>query len=318
MGYYENYKVQENFSDYGLPDLVLRDTTIEKTDLIRQKWLDNYFYGQVLSVQYKNDKHALTIGGGWTVYDGVHHGDVIWAQFGIDNGYRYYDLDALKSDINVYAKWQYQFSAYWNLFTDMQYRHVQHKMNGFSNNPSLFINRKFDFFNPKAGIMYNKNGWQSYFSYALANKEPNRDDFEAGITHQPKKETLHDFEAGIEKRTAKFHAGATLYYMQYKDQLVLTGKINDVGAYTRTNVPDSYRAGVELQGGYIFSKWINAVANISFSRNKIKAFTEYLDDYDVDFNSLDQKAILHEKTDIAFSPSVVGRSYTEYITCKKY
>lgn len=306
MGYYENYKVQENFSDYGLPNLVLRDTTIEKTDLIRQKWLDNYFYGQVLSVQYKNDKHALTIGGGWTVYDGVHHGDVIWAQFGIDNGYRYYDLDALKSDINAYAKWQYQLSPYWNVFTDLQYRHVQHKMTGFSNNPSLFINRKFDFLNPKAGIMYNKNGWQSYFSYALANKEPNRDDFEAGITHQPKKETLHDFEAGIEKKSAKFYAGVTLYYMQYKDQLVLTGMINDVGSYTRTNVPDSYRTGIELQGGYTFSNWLNAVANISFSRNKIKAFTEYLDVYDVDFNSLDQKAILHEKTDIAFSPSVVA------------
>lgn len=306
MGYYENYKAQEKFSDYGLPDLVVRDTTIEKTDLIRQKWLDNYFYGQVLSAQYKKDKHAVTIGGGWTVYDGVHHGDVIWAQFGIDKGHRYYDLDALKSDINVYAKWQYQLSAYWNLFADMQYRHVQHKMNGFSNNPTLFINRKFDFLNPKAGIMYNKNGWQSYFSYALANKEPNRDDFEAGTTHQPEKETLHDFEAGIEKRTAKFHAGATLYYMQYKDQLVLTGMINDVGAYTRTNVPDSYRTGIELQGGYIFSKWLNAVANVSFSRNKIKAFTEYLDDYDANWEWIGQHTVTHNKTDIAFSPSVTG------------
>lgn len=316
LGYYENFKVQEKFSNYGLPNLVVRDTIIKKTDLIRQKWLDNYFYGQVLSAQYKKDKHALTIGGGWTVYDGVHHGDVIWAQFGIDNGYRYYDLDALKSDINAYAKWQYQLSPYWNLFADMQYRHVQHKMNGFSNNPTLFINRRFDFLNPKAGIMYNKNGWQSYFSYALANKEPNRDDFEAGVANQPEKETLHDFEAGIEKRTAKFYAGATLYYMQYKDQLVLTGMINDVGSYTRTNVPDSYRTGIELQGGYVFTDWLNALANISFSRNKIKAFTQYLDVYDVDFNSLDQKAILYTKTDIAFSPSIVGGATLNIVPSK--
>ncbi|MEP7372443.1 MAG: TonB-dependent receptor plug domain-containing protein [Chitinophagaceae bacterium] len=316
LGYYENYKAQEKFSKYGLPDLVLRDTTIKRTDLVRQKWLDNYFYGQIVSAHYKKNKNTITIGGGWTVYDGTHHGDIIWAKFGIDKGYRYYDLNALKSDINLYAKWQYQFSANWNLFADMQYRHVQHKMNGFADNPSLSINRKFDFLNPKAGILYNKNGWQTYFSYAVANKEPNRDDFEASLTNQPKKETLHDFEAGIEKRTAKFNAGATVYYMLYKDQLVLTGRINDVGAYTRINVPNSYRAGVELQGGYTFAKWLNVVANISFSRNKIKSFTEYLDDYDVNWEWIGQSAVEHKKTDIAFSPSVVGAATVNLLPVK--
>lgn len=306
LGYYENYKGGEKFADYGLPDLVINGSTVEETDLVRQKWLDNHFYGQILSAQYKNDKHALTIGGGWSVYDGKHHGNIIWAKYGFDNGFRYYDLDALKSDINVYTKWQYQFSTYWNFFADMQYRHVQHKMNGFSNNPDLFINRKFDFLNPKAGLVYSRNGWQAYFSYALANKEPNRDDFEAGLTNQPKKETLHDFEAGIEKRTAKFNAGATVYYMQYKDQLVLTGRINDVGAYTRINVPNSYRTGVELQGGYVFNNWLNVVANLSFSQNKIKAFTEYLDDYDANWEWIGQHTVIHNKANIAFSPSVVG------------
>ena len=225
-------------------------------------------------------------------------------------------MDALKSDINLYAKWQNQFSAHWNLFADMQYRHVQHKMNGFTDNPSLSITRKFDFLNPKAGILYNKNGWQSYFSYAVANKEPNRDDFEASLTNQPGKETLHDFEAGIEKRTAKFHAGATVYYMQYKDQLVLTGMINDVGAYTRVNVPISYRTGIELQGGYIFTDWLNAVANLSFSRNKIKSFTEYLDNYDANWEWIGQAAVEHKKTDIAFSPSVVGAATINILPVK--
>ena len=154
--------------------------------------------------------------------------------------------------------------------------------------------------------MYSKNGWQSYFSYAVANKEPNRDDFEAGLTNQPKKETMHDFEAGIEKRSAKFHAGATVFYMRYKDQLVLTGMINDVGAYTRINVPNSYRTGIELQGGYVFTNWVNAVANLSFSRNKIKAFTEYSDYYDANWEWIGQTLVKHQKTDIAFSPSVVG------------
>jgi len=316
LGYYENYKAQEKFSKYGLPDLVLRDTTIKRTDLVRQKWLDNYFYGQVISAHYKKNNHALTAGGGWTVYDGLHHGDIIWAQFGIDKGYEYYNVDALKSDINLYAKWQYQFSANWNLFADMQYRHVQHKMDGFSENPSLFIHRKFDFLNPKAGILFNKNGWQSYISYAVANKEPNRDDFEASLTNQPEKETLHDFEAAIEKRTSKYHAGATVYYMLYKDQLVLTGMINDVGAYTRINVPNSYRTGIELQGGYVFTNWLNAVANLSFSRNKIKSFTEYLDDYDANWEWTGQVAIEHKKTDIAFSPSVVGAATLNILPVK--
>ena len=306
LGYYENYKGGEKFADYGLPNLVINGGTIEETDLVRQKWLDNYFYGQILSAQYKNDKHMLTVGGGWSIYDGQHYGDIIWAKYGFDNGFRYYDVDARKSDINAYVKWQYQFSAHWNLFADMQYRHVQHKMNGFSNNPALFINRKFDFLNPKAGIMYAENGWQSYFSYALANKEPNRDDFEAGLINQPKKETLHDFEAGIEKRTTRFHAGATVYYMQYKDQLVLTGMINDVGAYTRINVPNSYRTGIELQGGYVFTDWLNAVANLTLSKNKINAFTEYLDDYDANWEWIGQHSVTHQKTDIAFSPSVIG------------
>ncbi|RYY14374.1 MAG: TonB-dependent receptor, partial [Chitinophagaceae bacterium] len=306
LGYYENYKAGESFGDYGLPDFVIRDTTLTETDLIRQKWLDNYFYGQVLSLQFKKEKHDLTIGGGWTVYDGIHHGDVIWASYGIPKGYRYYDLDALKSDINIYAKWQYNFSRDWYTFTDIQYRRVRHQMNGFSNNPELSIDRRFDFFNPKAGIMYARNGWQTYFSYAIANKEPNRDDFEAGLNNQPRKETLHDFETGVEKKTARFNAGATLYYMRYKDQLVLTGMINDVGAYTRVNVPNSFRLGIELQGGYVFNKWLNATGNISFSRNKIKSFDEFLDEYDANWSWIGQKTTRHEQTDIAFSPSVIA------------
>lgn len=306
LGYYENYKGGEAFSDYGLPDLVIDGQPVTGTDLVRQKWLDNYFYGQILSTQYKTDKHTVTIGGGWTVYDGNHHGDVTWAKYGFDQGLRYYDVDAKKSDVNAYAKWQFQFSKVFSLFTDMQYRHVQHRMDGFADRPSLFINRKFDFLNPKAGLTYAKNGWLSYVSYALAQKEPNRDDFEASLMNQPRREMLHDFEAGIEKKTSRFQASANLYYMLYKDQLVVTGMINDVGAYTRINVPNSYRAGIELQGGYIFAPWINATANLAFSRNKIRSFTEYLDDYDGNWEWMGQQNVTHRNTDIAFAPKVVG------------
>jgi iron complex outermembrane recepter protein len=315
-GYYENYKGDEKYANYGLTPPVIGGSTIEETDLVIQRWLDNYYYGQIFAAQYKRNRNAVTIGGGWTVYDGNHHGDIIWAQYGAPQGHRYYDLDALKSDINVYAKWQYDLTDNWSLFTDLQYRHVQHKMDGFAKNPSLFINRKFDFVNPKAGISYSKNGWLAFLSYAMANKEPNRDDFEAGLTSQPKQETLHDFEASIEKKDTRFHAAATLYYMQYKDQLVLTGRINDVGAYTRINVPNSYRAGIELQGGYVFAKWVNASANLTLSRNKIKAFTEFLDEYDGNFEWIGQHSVAHKNTDIAFAPSITGAASINFLPAK--
>lgn len=316
FGYYENYKPAQEFTDYGLPSLVIDGTTIDETDLIRQKWLDTYFYGQIFSLQYKKNSNTITLGGGWSVHDGTHHGDVIWAQYGIGKDHRYYDVDALKSDLNIYAKWQYDLSAYLNLFADIQYRHVQHKMNGFEDNPDLFINRKFDFINPKAGITYSRNGWQTYFSYALGNKEPNRDDFEAGSASRVKQETLHDFEAGIEKKTSRWHAALTPYYMLYRNQLALTGMINDVGAYTRVNVPGSYRAGLEMQGGYRFADWLNAVANLSLSRNKIKKFTAFLDEYDASFEWIGQQAIEYRNTDIAFSPAVVAAASINFLPSK--
>lgn len=312
-GYYENYKAGQAYEDYGLANPVIGGVPIEETDLVRQKWLDNYFYGQIFSAQYRKNRNSITIGGGWTIYDGSHHGDIIWAQYGIDKDYRYYNLDALKSDINLYTKWQYELTSQLSLFTDLQYRHVQHNMNGFDDNPDLVIHRQFDFINPKAGISFSKNGLLAYLSYAMANKEPNRDDFEASITNQPGKETLHDFEAGIEKRTTRFHAGATLYYMLYKDQLVLTGQINDVGAYTRVNVPHSYRTGIELQGGYTFAKWINASANLTLSRNKIKNFTEFLDEYDASFDWIGQQSVAHHNTDIAFAPAIIGAASINFL-----
>jgi iron complex outermembrane receptor protein len=198
------------------------------------------------------------------------------------------------------------------LFADVQYRFVEHKMEGFKDNPTLVIDRKFNFVNPKLGLTYTKNGWQTYLSYAMAAKEPNRDDFEAGTTTQPNKETLHDFEFGVERKGSNYSFGATLYYMLYKDQLVLTGKINDVGAYTRTNVPNSYRAGIELQGSYIFSSWLNANANLTFSRNKIKSFTEYADDYD----NGGQVSIQHSNTDIVLSPNTIAGASLNFVATK--
>ncbi len=323
-GYYEEYKgvaaetaagdnSETSYAFYGLPNPVYGNDTITNTDLVRQLWLDNYFYGQTFSLQYKHNKDELTFGGSWTVYTGKHIDKVIWTEFGgIPKDYIYNDFPAKKTDVNFYAKWLHALNEKWNIFGDIQYRHVMHDMEGFEGNPTLFIDRKFDFVNPKAGISYYYDGWNAYFSYAMANKEPNRDDFQASPQQQPKQETLHDLELGLEKKTTSYNWGITVYDMIYKDQLVLTGKLNDVGNYTRINVPNSYRLGIELQGGYIFNKWMNATANFTLSSNKIKSFTEYLDNYD----DGSQKPVQHSNTDISFSPSIISAATVNFLPFK--
>ncbi len=312
-GYYEEYKgaaaeaaagstSATSFASYGLPNPVFGNDTLTITDLVRQLWLDNSYYGQIFSLQYKKNSNSLTFGGGWNQYNGRHYGSIIWAEAGVPKDYHWYDLNALKTDVNAYAKWEHSLSSHLELYADIQYRKVHYNMHGFEDNPAIFVSRDFNFINPKAGLTYSNKGFQAFISYALGNKEPNRDDFEAGIAHQPKAETLHDFELGVEKRTTRYSIGATGYYMLYKNQLILTGQINDVGSYTRVNVPNSYRMGIELQGKVNLTDWINAGANLTLSKNKIKHSDEYIDDYD----NGGQILIKHKNTDISFSPSVIS------------
>ncbi len=318
-GYYEEYKYDQKYSNYGLSDVVFGNDTIAKTDLIRDRWLDNYFYGATFSLQQKTRTDELTFGGSYSKYDGLHYGNVIWtANGGAPKDWEYYHLTAYKQDANLYLKWLHQFDNAFSFFGDVQYRRVMYKMNGFEDNPKLYIDRDMNFFNPKAGFSYLKNNWNAYISYAMAGKEPNRDDFEAGVTAQPKKEILHDFEGGISQAGKIFNWGATLYYMLYKDQLVLTGKVNDVGSYTRVNVPNSYRAGIELQAGAKINQWLNINAGGTFSRNKIKSFTEYVDEYDADFNWTGQQEIQHNKTDISFSPNIVANGSVNILPVKNF
>jgi iron complex outermembrane receptor protein len=305
-GYYEQYKADNAYVDYGL-------SLTGNSDFVRQLWLDNDFYGNVFSLQYRNAKTQVVLGGGYNRYVGNHFGELIWASNGLPTPtYRWYDLDALKTDFNIYLREQRLFAANWYYFYDLQYRHVKHDINGFRDNPTLIINNNYDFFNPKAGITYVKNGWKGYLSYSIANKEPNRDDFEAGIHQQPAREQLNDIELGIERTHKLSSWSATLYYMHYKDQLVLTGKINDVGAYTRTNIPKSYRMGIELQGAAGISSWMNLSANLALSRNKVIDFNEYIDDYDQG----GQKLNTYTSTDIAFSPNIVGAATINFIPCR--
>jgi iron complex outermembrane receptor protein len=298
-GYFEEYKAGVDFLDYNID---VTGKTNVPADLVRRRWLDNNFYGQIAALSYVDSLNDLTIGGGWSVYNGLHFGTLPYlSQTFAPANFRYYDNDALKREMNSYVKWERKLTNKVKSFIDLQYRYVSHQMNGFTRNTDLEIERDFNFFNPKMGLSYQAKNVFYYTSVAVANKEPNRDDFEASATEQPKREQLVDWEAGFEIKKPKYAINANFYYMDYKDQLVLTGKINDVGAYTRVNVPKSYRTGLELQVKYAFNKYFNTSYNFNISQNKIEEFTEYIDDYD----QFTQVAIPHKNTNIALSPSLV-------------
>jgi len=311
-GYYEQYKADQAYDDYGLPKPVYGTDTITNTDLVRQLWLDNDFYGNIFSLQYKNNNSQFTFGGGWNRYEGNHYGEVVWAEKGLALPGRWYDLNANKNDLTIYFKQQTKISSLVSVFYDLQYRRVKYNIYGFRDNPDLILKNNYNFFNPKAGLSFQKNEWSGYFSYSRGQKEPNREDFEAGINQQPTPEKLNDLELGIEKKSDKYNIGITGYYMHYKDQLVLTGKINDVGAYTRTNIPKSYRAGVELVAAARIASWSTISGNFSVSRNKVTDFIEYIDDYDNGGQQTNQ----YSSTDIAFSPNMVGGATISFIPLK--
>jgi iron complex outermembrane receptor protein len=313
-GYYEEYKADQSLSKYNIPTITIYPPINIQSDLVRRRWLNNDFYGQNISLQYKKKDEEISIGGGWSTYTGRHFGRVKWIEkITIPAPFTYYDLPAIKKEANLYAKWQHSWASNFSSYIDLQYRNVRHQMDGFQNNPTLKINRSFGFFNPKIGYQFNKNGWVHYASYAIGHKEPNRDDFEVGAATQPKPERLQDLEVGLEKRNKKTTWTANFYYMHYKDQLVLTGKINDVGAYTRMNVPNSYRLGIELMHTTILTSKLQLSSNVTLSRNKIKSFTEFIDNYDTG----GQDAITRNNTDIAFSPNFIAAATLAYKPVKQ-
>ncbi len=303
-GYYEQYKADAAFADYGLPDYTDNNTTKTNSDIVRQLWLNNNFYGNIYAVNYHRSKTDIYIGGGWNVYEGKHYGKVKYTADPviIPSDLRWYDLHAKKTDYSGYVKWSQSVHKKWETLIDLQLRAVQYNIYGFRYNPELNVMNKYTFFNPKAGITYTHKNVQFFMSYARAAKEPNRDDFEAGINAQPTAEKLDDYEAGFSYHQKKMKWQLNVFYMNYTDQLVLTGKINDVGAYTRSNVKSSYRAGIELENNWVINKIFSIMGNIAVSENKVKNFEEYIDDYD---NGGQIKNIF-KKTDLSYSPPLIA------------
>lgn len=313
LGYFEQYRAGDDYAGYNLPHVVVGADTLTGTDFIRRRWLDNYFYGTTFSLDYNSFKKlTASFGGGWNQYDGDHYGRIIWARNAgdIENDHQYYFNKGKKEDFNVYGKLYYAFTDKLTAFADLQFRSVSHRIHGIDNDlVNLAFDQSYSFFNPKAGLTYQLAEQSSvYASYSIGNREPNRDDFTSSTAILfPTNERLQNVEAGFRTQQGKWAFAANYYLMSYKNQLVLTGQINDVGNSVRVNVPESYRTGIELEGAVVFNRFLKWNANATFSRNKIRNFTEYIVDYD----NGGYQTVDHGKSDISFSPNViVGSQFT--------
>ena len=305
-GYYEEYKCHKDYAEYGL------NTTKLKNDLIRRKQMGNDFYGAIASVNYDNQKNlTANIGGGWNKYDGDHWGNVLWhkvnGDIARDNNFEYYRNNAKKTDFNIYGKASYEFVKGLSAFLDLQYRHVNVKMqdpsdwfidNSFTGD--YIINEKYDFFNPKFGFNYDINtNNKVYISYAIAHKEPVRNNYEAwnAGSEKPKAERLNDLELGYKYQSSKFSAGANFYYMNYKNQFVLTGELNSIGEAVTRNFEKTYRMGVELEAAWKPVSWFQWDANATWSKNRAKDMMVTLEDGETNVNL--------GETPLSFSPDFI-------------
>ncbi|MDA8857913.1 TonB-dependent receptor [Flavobacteriales bacterium] len=316
-GYYEQEKIGEDFADYGLENIILSDDTISSTNLIRRKWLNNDFGGFTYSLNHQMGNTDLVLGGASNSYSGQHYGNIIWAEYASNgaSNHQYYWNKAEKLDHNFYVKANYKYSDATNLYLDLQRRRVDYIFEGYDRNgvPSE-QEVSHAFFNPKIGLFHDLKQSQSiYVSFAVANKEPNRNDYvENKADEYPSHETLYDTEVGYKQSGEKFSLGVNLYHMKYKNQLVLTGQINDVGAYRRANIDESYRKGIELEAKYKLSDKMTWAGNMTLSENKIIGHTEYVDNWDTG----GQEKIDYENTDLAFSPIAIWASIFNYKAAK--
>jgi iron complex outermembrane receptor protein len=311
-GYFEQFRSSQFASDYNfsLPSIIDPNTEI---DIIRRRWLDNHFYGGIFSVTFSNEKLQSVLGGAIHQYEGKHFGELTWSSIAGNTfpDHQYYNNSATKGEANIYWKNNLEILPLLTAWTDVQLRHIRYQFEGFNDLgdkvPSL---EKLTFFNPKAGLFWEfKPDYHLFISYAIANREPNRDDFVDNLkSSRPKHEFLQDIEMGFRGQKGVLQWEMNGFYMKYKNQLVQTGRLNDVGAYIRENVPDAYRLGLEMQAGIFFNEILEIKTNLSVSANKIKSYKAYIDNYDENWNWLGQAEVSYNKTDLAFSPRVISGS----------
>ena len=321
-GYYEQYKGSEynsllnygyegTLGDYGISDTIINGDTISTSNLVRRKWLDNNFYGTTFSLNHSTNRLKLIIGGAANTYEGAHFGKVVSTEFHADLDHEYYRNNATKNDINVYLKTDYAITNKLNTYIDLQSRFVEYTFEGFDVNGDIAdqtVNLKF--FNPKYGLFYSFCDNSSFYaSYSEGKREPNRNDYiESSPSSRPTPETLFDTEIGYKFNSKNIALGINLYNMDYKNQLIKTGEINDVGASINSNIDKSYRRGVELETAIKFTDNISWSGNITISENKIVSHTEYVDNWD----NGGKDTIDYNNTDISFSPNLIAKSQVSY------
>lgn len=301
-GFYESYRTDEDLEEYGIDSFTANGEEISSSDLVTRKWLDNHFYGTTFNLNYTDNQLKLDFGGGWNSYEGDHFGEVIYTRFApSEPNQRYYENVGNKTDFNIYGKANVALSEKLSLFGDLQLRTIHYTVDGTLEEEEPFIvDDSHTFFNPKGGITYElSEANQLYFSYARAHREPNRDDYENG---NPEPEELNDYELGWRLKTRAVQVNTNLYYMDYRNQLVLTGELDNVGAFVRENSGNSYRLGLEIDAAIRLSGQFLIRPNLALSRNKNIDF----------FETQDGELVNLGDTDISYSPQIVAGNILEY------
>ena len=320
-GYYENYKADKKFTDYGFDNQMLitnGDTSIiKRSDFVIRKLMNNSSYTENASLQYKTDRLTFNIGEMVNYYDGDHYGNVLWCKqpsLSINEDYEWYRNIGTKTDVSAFAKAEYMFSSKLSGYADMQYRFVLYNMDGIDDDfLTLDYSRTYNFFNPKVGLSYSPDKVNRFSLLAsIANREPTRADIKDAIkgstADDPEPETMLDIELGYSYNPTRWKLSANAYFMGYKNQLVSSGKLNSVGYVLMENVDRSYRIGIELTAGAEILSWLKIDANIALSQNKIIDYIHYEEHYDNpnDWNTTPQVAKNYGNTQLAFSPNIVG------------
>ncbi|MGD0581884.1 MAG: TonB-dependent receptor [Bacteroidales bacterium] len=313
-GYYEEYCEDQLYKYYGLLPVTIGDSTLTSTDLIRQKWMSNDFYGVVYSLSYKKGKVDAVLGGGANMYNGRYYGDIIWMRYAGDTekDYQWNFNRSKKGEASIYGRLNYRFSSSLSGFADLQFRHIFYNMSGTDDSlKDLAQSHLYNFFNPKAGLFWTVSSSQdAYLSFSVANREPTRSDFLEATgdpSAMPRAETLYDVEAGYNLRAGKVTFGINIFSMYYNDQLIPTGQLSDVGYTIMTNVKKSSRNGIEFSLEWKPVKLVDWKPCITLSRNVTPDFTGYYLNYASDGSST-YNSKNYGTVDLAYSPAVTGSS----------
>ncbi|MCL2097525.1 MAG: TonB-dependent receptor plug domain-containing protein [Bacteroidales bacterium] len=322
LGYYEQYKGNASLSRYGIPDQVINGTNYRRSDIIRRKGLDNDYYGINLSTDYNNSKWQFNLSAGASRYIGDHIGKILWVKHnagGIEYNRHWYENTGTKSELNSYAKIAYNINKNFSIYGNLQYKYINFKLYGedddhYERPLAGFLDTTFHwhFLNPQLGLQFTSDNHRAYASFALVNREPNRSDLKDadknGIRIPPQAERLYDWEVGYANYGEFASIGLNLYYMNYRNQIVATGQVNDAYRAIMTNIPESYRMGIELFATARLSSAIELEGNLTLSRNKLKDYTNYVDEYADDTQStwLGQREEHFSDVDIAYSPNIIG------------